>query len=108
MAPLWNQLPMLTSLFRFRDFDHFGEQGGVRGRDFWNAADMITAALRDLGKTMNSLTGLQAAPFSFPSSHSMPFSFLEAWRLVTDRILASPMTYGTLALQAGRGRCYAA
>jgi hypothetical protein len=39
---------MLTSLFHFRDFEHFGEQGKDRGRDFWTSADFVTAAIREL------------------------------------------------------------
>jgi hypothetical protein len=33
MNLLWEQLPMLTSIFRFRDFEHFGERGEHRERD---------------------------------------------------------------------------
>jgi len=47
---MWQQLPMLTSLFHFRDFDSFGEQKEDRGRDFWASADFITEAIRDLAR----------------------------------------------------------
>jgi hypothetical protein len=50
MNLLWEQLPMLTSIFRFRDFEHFGEQGKDRGLDFWTSADFITTAIRELGR----------------------------------------------------------
>lgn len=30
---------MLTSVFKFRDFDHFGEEGKRRVFDFWDTAD---------------------------------------------------------------------
>ena len=50
MNLLWEQLPMLTSIFHFRDFDYFGDQGKDRGQDFWNSADVITTAIRDLGR----------------------------------------------------------
>lgn len=50
MNLLWEQLPMLTSIFRFRDFEHFGEEKEHRGRDFWNSADFITTAIRELGR----------------------------------------------------------
>lgn len=50
MNLLWDQLPMLTSMFRFRDFEHFGEQRDPRGRDFFCSADMITPAIRELGR----------------------------------------------------------
>ncbi len=48
MNLLWDQLPMLTSIFHFRDFEYFGEQGKHRARDFWSSADFITTALQDL------------------------------------------------------------
>ena len=50
MQLLWEQLPMLTTIFRFRDFEPFGERRGDRGRDFFSGADFITAAIRELGK----------------------------------------------------------
>lgn len=50
MNRLWEQLPMLTSIFHFRDFEHFGHEGKERGLDFWNSADFITAAIRELGR----------------------------------------------------------
>ena len=48
MHLLWEQLPMLTKIFRFRDFDYFSEQGEQRGHDFWSSADFITTAIREL------------------------------------------------------------
>ena len=50
MRLLWKQLPMLTAIFRFRDFEHFGEQGKHRGRDFWGSLDFVTTAIRELGR----------------------------------------------------------
>lgn len=50
MDLLWRQLPTLTSLFHFRDFKVFGEEGERRGCDFWTSADFITAAIRELGR----------------------------------------------------------
>ncbi|HEY3455928.1 MAG TPA: hypothetical protein VGK64_15080 [Bryobacteraceae bacterium] len=50
MNRLWEQLPMLTSMFHFRDFEHFGHEGKNRGLDFRNDADFITAAIRELGR----------------------------------------------------------
>jgi hypothetical protein len=41
---------MLTSLFHFRDFEHFGKQGELRGVDFGVSADFITAAIRERGR----------------------------------------------------------
>ena len=49
MSLLWDQLPMLHNIFQFRDFKHFGEDGDNRRGDFWNSADFITAAIRELG-----------------------------------------------------------
>jgi hypothetical protein len=49
MDLLWAQLPMLTTMFGFRDFEHFGDQRDDRGRDFWTSADHITATIRELG-----------------------------------------------------------
>jgi hypothetical protein len=46
---VWERLPMLTSIFRFRDFECFGDQGKQRGREFWDGADFITASIRELG-----------------------------------------------------------
>lgn len=51
MELLWQQLPMLTSILKFRDFECFGEAGDNRGRDFWNSVDFATAAIRELGRT---------------------------------------------------------
>jgi hypothetical protein len=48
MHLVWQQLPMLTKLFRFRDFEYFGEQGKHRGRDFWGSLDFVTTAIREL------------------------------------------------------------
>jgi hypothetical protein len=50
MQLLWERLPMLTSMFHFRDFEHFGHEGKERGLDFWSSADFITAAIRELGR----------------------------------------------------------
>jgi hypothetical protein len=50
MQLLWEQLPMLTTIFRFRDFELFGERRDDRGRDFFSGADFITAAIRELGR----------------------------------------------------------
>lgn len=50
MELLWEQLPMLTSIFRLRDFECFGEEREDRGRHFWNSADLVTAAIRELGR----------------------------------------------------------
>ena len=50
MHLLWEQLPMLTTIFRFRDFEHFGEEGAQRGWDFLGDADFITTAIRELGR----------------------------------------------------------
>ena len=50
MHLLWDQLPMLTKIFRFRDFELFGEQRDDHGRDFLSGADFITAAIRELGR----------------------------------------------------------
>jgi hypothetical protein len=48
---VWNQLPMLTRLFKFRDFEVFGEERGhQRGQDFWQAADYITQAIKELSR----------------------------------------------------------
>ena len=46
----WSRLPMLTHLFKFRDFDAFGSESGERGRDFWSSADYITKAIREIHK----------------------------------------------------------
>lgn len=48
MRLLWDQLPMLTSIFHFRDFEYFGDDSRDRGRDFWSSADSVTAAIREL------------------------------------------------------------
>ena len=50
MHLLWEQLPMLTKIFRFRDFEPFGEQRDDHGWDFLSGADFITAAIRELGR----------------------------------------------------------
>jgi hypothetical protein len=50
MHLLWEQLPMLGKIFKFRDFEHFGEEGTHRGRDFWGEVDFITTAIRELGR----------------------------------------------------------
>jgi hypothetical protein len=50
MHLLWEQLPMLTRLFRFRDFEPFGEERDKMGWDFLSGADFITAAIRELGR----------------------------------------------------------
>jgi hypothetical protein len=50
MHLLWEQLPMLTKIFRFRDFEHFGEEKEQRGQEFLKGADFITTAIRDLGR----------------------------------------------------------
>jgi hypothetical protein len=50
MHLLWEQLPMITKIFRFRDFELFGEQRDDHGRDFLSGADFITAAIRELGR----------------------------------------------------------
>jgi hypothetical protein len=49
MHLLWAQLPTLSTIFRFRDFEHFGEEGKHRERDFWNDADLIASVIRELG-----------------------------------------------------------
>lgn len=50
MHLLWEQLPTLSSIFRFSDFEVFGEQRDQRGRSFFGSADFITQAIRDLGR----------------------------------------------------------
>jgi hypothetical protein len=50
MHLLWEQLPMLTEVFRFRDFEFSGEQRDDHGWDFLSGADSITAAIRELGR----------------------------------------------------------
>ena len=47
---IWGSLSMLNQVFRFKDFERaFGEEKGLeRGRDFWQQADYITQAIRDL------------------------------------------------------------
>jgi hypothetical protein len=50
MALLWDQLPTLGRIFRFRDFDQFGEHRDDHGREFFSDADFITAAIRELGR----------------------------------------------------------
>ena len=48
---LWEQLPTLTSIFHFRDFEYFGEQAGKdRSREFWSSADLLAAAVCELGR----------------------------------------------------------
>ena len=47
---LWEQLPTLTTLFKFRDFEPFGDERDDRGWNFLAGADFITAAIRELGR----------------------------------------------------------
>ena len=42
---------MLTRLFKFKDFEVFGEERGLkRGQDFWQAADYIMQAIKELSR----------------------------------------------------------
>ena len=50
MDLLWNQLPMITSEFCFKDFDCFGDERDERGCQSLAIADYVTAAIRELGK----------------------------------------------------------
>lgn len=49
MELVWAKLPMLTSIFKFRDFEPFGDSRDEHGWDFLSGADFITAAIRELG-----------------------------------------------------------
>ena len=50
MERIWDSLPMLHTIFRFHDFDYFGEESLERLREFWKDADMITASIRELAQ----------------------------------------------------------
>lgn len=50
MELLWEQLPNLSKILQPCDFKHFGEEGEYRGREFWNNADFIATAIRELGR----------------------------------------------------------
>ena len=50
MGQIWDQLPMITKVFRFQDFEVFGEQRDHHGRHFFREADSITDAIRELGR----------------------------------------------------------
>jgi hypothetical protein len=48
MDLLWKQLPMLNTVFRFRDFEPYGDERDARGRRFLDDADSITELIREL------------------------------------------------------------
>lgn len=48
MELLWKQLPMLTTVFHFRDFEPYGDERDARGFQFWDDADSITHLIREL------------------------------------------------------------
>jgi hypothetical protein len=50
MSRVWDQLPMITSLFRTWKFDQSNPHNVKRGHDFWAGADYVTAAIRELTK----------------------------------------------------------
>jgi hypothetical protein len=48
MELLWEELPMLTSIFHVRDFEPYGDERDARGLQFWDDADSLTKIIREL------------------------------------------------------------